>query len=186
MVLTRDARPHARRSRSARALAEAARGDLFVSLHANAAPRRSVHGIETYYLDENHERHSLTRRGARERRRRASQVNALQRTLAKLRVSEVSPQSRRLAELVQRQIVRGMPRSYRPVPDLGAKKGPVLRAVPVEHAGGAGRVGLPHQPQRGDAAARRRATSSALAEQIAEALARYRDDGQRVALGGAR
>jgi N-acetylmuramoyl-L-alanine amidase len=42
------------------AIAENARGDVFVSLHANAAPRRGLHGIETYYPDENHERHSET------------------------------------------------------------------------------------------------------------------------------
>ncbi len=30
------------------AIAESVRADLFVSIHANSAPRRSVHGIETY------------------------------------------------------------------------------------------------------------------------------------------
>ena len=41
------------------AIAEGAGGDLFVSLHLNAAPRRNVRGIETYYLDESAERQSL-------------------------------------------------------------------------------------------------------------------------------
>ena len=49
---------------------------------------------------------------------------SLQRTLARLRVSEVSPQARRLAESVQRQIVEGMPRRWRPLQDLGVKRGP--------------------------------------------------------------
>ena len=40
-------------------LAQRAEGDLFISLHANEARRRSVNGIETYYPDQNHERHSL-------------------------------------------------------------------------------------------------------------------------------
>ena len=71
-------------------------GDLFVSLHANAAPAPlGSQGIETYYLDANHERHSLRRRRARERRAARRSSIALQRTLAKLRVSEVSAQSRR-------------------------------------------------------------------------------------------
>jgi N-acetylmuramoyl-L-alanine amidase len=166
------------------ALAEAARGDLFVSLHANAAPRRSVHGVETYYLDENHERHSLNV-AARENGVSPSQVNALQRTVAKLRVSEVSPHSRRLAEFIQRQIVRGMPRSYQPVPDLGAKKGPfhvlflsTMPAVLVESG---------FLTNRTDAARLADpAYVGALAEQIAEALTRFRDDGPRVALGESR
>jgi N-acetylmuramoyl-L-alanine amidase len=166
------------------ALAEASRGDLFVSLHANAAPRRSVRGVETYYLDENHERHSLTV-AARENGVPRGEVNALQRTVAKLRVSEVSPASRHLAQLVQRQIVRGMPRAYPAVPDLGAKKGPFyvlflssMPAVLVE-------AGFLSNKLEAELLGKRDYVD-ALAEQIAEALERYRDDGQRLAFGGAR
>jgi N-acetylmuramoyl-L-alanine amidase len=39
-------------------------------------------------------------------------------------VGEVSPQSRRLAEHLQQELVTGLPREYRPVVDLGVKKGP--------------------------------------------------------------
>ena len=161
------------------ALAEAARGDLFVSLHANAARRRSVRGVETYYLDENHERHSLTV-AARENGVDRAEVNALQKTLAELRVHEVSPHSRRLAELIQAQIVTGMPRAYRPVADLGAKKGPfyvlflsTMPAVLVE----AGFLTNQVEAKR----LRDEAYVGAMAEQIAEALARYREGGESVA-----
>jgi N-acetylmuramoyl-L-alanine amidase len=179
VVLTRDGdREVGLEERSA--LAEASRGDLFVSLHANAARRRSVQGVETYYLDANHERHSLTV-AARENGIPRGDVNALQSTIAKLRVSELSPQSRRLAELVQRHIVRGMPRLYQPVPDLGAKKGPFyvlflssMPAVLVEsgflsNSTEASRLANPRYVD-------------ALAEQIARALVEYRGD-ERVALG---
>jgi N-acetylmuramoyl-L-alanine amidase len=104
------------------AIAESVDGDVFVSIHANAAPRRSVHGIETYYLDENHERHALNL-AARENGIPHGEVNVLQRTLAKLHIEEVSPRSRRLAALVQDQVVRGLPQGSRPN-DLGVKKGP--------------------------------------------------------------
>jgi N-acetylmuramoyl-L-alanine amidase len=154
------------------AIAEGSGGDLFVSLHANAAPRRALHGIETYYPDANHERHSL-RVAARENGVSRSQLNALQRTLAKLRVGEVSPQSRRLAEHLQQELVTGLPSEYRPVPDLGVKKGPFyvlfLSSMPsvlvesgfVTHAGEAKRL-------RDDRYV------SALAERIAEGIAAYR------------
>jgi N-acetylmuramoyl-L-alanine amidase len=105
------------------AIAEAGGGDLFVSLHANASRRRGANGIETYYPDANHERHTL-RVAARENGVSDKELNALQRTLAKLRVSEVSPQSRHLAERVQTQLIQGLPERYRPVADLGVKKGP--------------------------------------------------------------
>ena len=105
------------------AIAESVGGDLFVSLHANAAPRRSVAGIETYYLDANHERHSLGV-AARENGVLPSQVDALQRTVAKLRVSEVSVHSRRVANAVHQQMVAGLAGRYGEVNDLGVKKGP--------------------------------------------------------------
>jgi N-acetylmuramoyl-L-alanine amidase len=104
------------------AIAEAARADLFVSIHTNSAPRRSLQGIETYYLDENHERHSLTV-AARENGVTRSQVDDLQRTLARLRVSELSTYSHHLANLVQTELVAGLPKHY-DVNDLGVKKGP--------------------------------------------------------------
>jgi N-acetylmuramoyl-L-alanine amidase len=104
------------------AIAEAARADLLVSIHTNSAPRRSVNGIETYYLDQNHERHSLTV-AARENGVTRDQVDALQRTLTRLRVSELSAYSQQLASLVQTELVNGLSRRYR-VNDLGVKKGP--------------------------------------------------------------
>jgi N-acetylmuramoyl-L-alanine amidase len=155
------------------AIAEASRGDLFVSLHANAARRRSVRGVETYYLDEDHERHSLNV-AARENGVTPAEVNALQKTIARLRVHEVSPQSRRLAELIQEQIVVGMPRPYRPVDDLGVKKGPFyvlflssMPAVLVE----AGFLTNKADAKR----LRDERYLVAMAEQIAEALTRYRE-----------
>ena len=154
------------------AIAEGSRGDVFVSLHANAAPRRALSGIETYYPDANHERHSL-RVAARENGVSRSQLNELQRTLARLRVGEVSPQSRRLAEHLQQELVTGLPREYRPVVDLGVKKGPFyvlfLSSMPsvlvesgfVTHATEAKRL-------RDDRYV------DALAEQIAQGLSDYR------------
>jgi N-acetylmuramoyl-L-alanine amidase len=160
------------------AIAEASGADLFVSLHANAARRRSLSGIETYYPDANHERHAL-RVAARENGIERSQLNALQRTLARLRVGEVSPQSRRLAEHVQQELVTGMPHRYRPVANLGVKKGPFyvlfLSSMPsvlvesgfVTHAAEAKRL-------RDDRYV------DALAEQIAEGLSAYRRSGSAV------
>lgn len=104
------------------AFAESTEGDLFISVHANAARRRSVHGVETYYLDQNHERHALNL-AARENGIPRGQVNVLQETLAKLQMEELSPYSHRLARSVQKHLVTGLPRKLRP-DDLGVKKGP--------------------------------------------------------------
>lgn len=166
------------------AIAEAERGDLFVSLHTNSAPRRSVKGVETYYLDADHDRHSLTV-AARENGIDRGEVNPLQRMMAKLRVSEVSLHSQRLAELIQREIVNGMPRRYRPVQDLGTKKGPFyvlfLSSMP------AALVETGFITNRAEAKRLRdEGYLNAMAEQIAAALSRYRTDGATVASGAAR
>ncbi len=166
------------------ALAESVGGDLFVSLHANAAPRRSVAGIETYYLDANHERHSLGV-AARENGVPRSQVDALQRTVAKLRVSEVSVHSRRAANTVHQQMVSGLAGRYREVNDLGVKKGPFyvlflsnMPAILVE-AGF-----LTNQ----DEARRLRDPDylDELAGQITLGLTRYREANSGFAMGSAR
>jgi N-acetylmuramoyl-L-alanine amidase len=69
-------------------------------------------------------------RGGRARERRASgQVDVLQRTVAKLRVGEVSVHSRRAANTVHQQMVSGCGGRYREVIDLGVEEGAVLRAL---------------------------------------------------------
>ncbi len=179
VVLTRDRdRTLSLEERTARA--EAARGDLFVSLHANAAPRRSLQGIETYYLDADHERHSM-RVAARENGVARSQLDPLQRTLGRLRISETSVHSRRLAQLVQTELVSGMPRRFRPVQDLGVKKGPFyvlflsdMPAILVETG---------FVTNRSDALRLRDAGYiEAVAEQIAEGVDRFRGDTPQLAL----
>jgi N-acetylmuramoyl-L-alanine amidase len=82
-----------------------------------------VAGIETYYLDANHERHSLGV-AARENGVPRGQVDVLQRTVARLRVGEVGVHSRRAANTVHQQMVSGLAGRYREVIDLGVKKGP--------------------------------------------------------------
>jgi N-acetylmuramoyl-L-alanine amidase len=160
------------------AIAEAARADLFVSVHANSAPRRSVNGIETYYLDEDHERHSL-RVAARENGVPRDQVDDLQKTLARLRVSELSGYSHRLANLVQAELVGGAPWRHQ-VTDLGVKKGPFYvlflsdtPAILVE----AGFLTNKNEAKR----LRDDKYLDALADRIATGVARYRDDGDELA-----
>ncbi len=160
------------------AIAESVSGDVFVSVHANAARRRSVHGIETYYLNENHERHSLNL-AARENGIPRQQVNALQHTLARLQMEEIMPHSQRLARLVQDRMVNGLPRRKR-AEDLGVKKGPFyvlflsnMPAILIE----AGFL-----TNRDDAARLRDpAYLELLSAQIAEGLARYREAGSTYA-----
>lgn len=101
------------------AIAEGAGGDLFVSLHANAARNRAAEGLEIYTLDENARRQTL-RLAARENGVTPGEVDALQNLLTQLRVSETSERANRVADLVFEEIVRGMGRRW---PSVGAGRG---------------------------------------------------------------
>jgi len=157
------------------AIAEGAGGDVFVSLHCNAAPRPSLHGIETYSLNESDEQHSV-QVAARENGIAQEEVDVLQRTVAQLRVSEASGPSWVLAELVHHQLVQGLRERYDAVNDLGVKKGPFyvlfLSSMPsiLVEAGF-----LTHRDE-----AKRlhsRAYVARLAESMAEGLSLYRERG---------
>jgi N-acetylmuramoyl-L-alanine amidase len=122
VVLTRDG-DRALSLEERTALAEGVGGDVFISLHTNAARRRNARGIETYYLDKSHERHSR-RVAARENGVPPDRLDDLQRIVAQLRVSEVSVHSARLAKTVHREVIAGVRATHGSVEDLGVKRGP--------------------------------------------------------------
>ena len=154
------------------AFAEGARGDVFVSIHVNAAPRSRVRGIETYYLDANHERHAL-RVAARESGVAPGQLDELQRVLASFKVSEVGSRSAVLAQAVQSELVGGVRDTYGDALDLGVKRGPFhvlflsgAPAVLVE-------IGFLSNPVEANRL-RSKLYREVIAEQIARGLSRYR------------
>jgi len=159
-------------------IAESAKGDVFISIHANASQRRSTRGIEIYDLDENHERHSIEL-AARENGIHPKQVEGLQRTLAKLRVSEASAHSQKLARIVHHDVITGLDATYRGSPDLGVKKGPFYVLFMSSMSSLLVETGF--VTNRDDAKLlRSSAYQRVLAERIAEGIERYR---QQVELG---
>ena len=163
------------------ALAEGVGGDVFVSLHANAARRAGAHGIETYFLDKSHQRHSL-RVAARENGVPTNRLDDLQRAVAGFRTSELGEHSGRLARLVHERAVTGVRGAYGHVTDLGVKQGPFqvlfLSGMPsilveggfLTHPGEANRL-------------RSARYQAVLAEQIARGLSAYRSHHATVLAG---
>ena len=107
------------------AIAEAARGDLFVSLHANAAPRRSLQGDRDLLPRRQPRAPQPARGGARERRpaqRSSTRCSARSRRCGCRRCRRTRAGS---PTLVQREIVRGHAAALSGrCADLGVKKGP--------------------------------------------------------------
>jgi N-acetylmuramoyl-L-alanine amidase len=120
VVLTRDAdRFIALEERTA--VANTARGDLFVSIHANAHPRRNRAGVETYFLNVADDRYAA-RLAARENGLDLDgHGDAVTRILTDLDAKASAGASRRLARLVQREVTAGVRAHVGDVRDLGVK-----------------------------------------------------------------
>jgi len=105
------------------AFANAHRGDLFVSIHANAHPRRDRRGVETYVLNVADDRYAA-RLAARENgalRDDAGEGREVRRILSDLDAQSSADSSRRLARLVQREVVSGTRIAAGETRDLGVK-----------------------------------------------------------------
>lgn len=173
VVMTRDAdRTLGLEERTA--IAEGGGADIFISIHANAAEASKANGLETYYLDQSHERHTL-RVAARESGVSPAALDPLQRAMAGLRVEEVSSRSAELATAVHGEMVSGVRKVYGSARDLGVKKGPFhvlflsgAPAILVEM----GFITHRNEARRLGSALYR----SVVAERIARGVSRYRSD----------
>ena len=99
--------------------------DLFVSIHANAAKRKSAKGIETYYLG------SGSNEQARETAERENgdlvhsvADDAVQEILASLISTTKINDSSRLAAIVQKRLHKTMSKKFTGIQNLGVKEGP--------------------------------------------------------------
>ncbi|MGA8892480.1 MAG: N-acetylmuramoyl-L-alanine amidase, partial [Anaeromyxobacteraceae bacterium] len=104
------------------AIANLARGDLFVSIHANAHPRRDRNGVETYFLNVTDDRYAR-RLAARENGsvEESDASDGVQRILTDLNAKASAGASRTLARMVQKEITARARQSQGPVRDLGVK-----------------------------------------------------------------
>jgi N-acetylmuramoyl-L-alanine amidase len=112
-------------------LANAAGADLFVSIHANAAPSSSSRGIEVYYLNNTNNRGTL-RLAAMENNLHwdprdpslQSEIPDLSYILSDLRQTYKVEESRQLADHLDSAMHQRLSDAYEGVQDLGVKEGP--------------------------------------------------------------
>ncbi len=107
------------------AIANSKEGDLFISIHVNAAPSRNVNGIETYVLDLATNKDAM-RVAALENSTSAKQLSDLQKILMDLIQNSKINESVKLAEFVQDSMITGLSQQYRVVNNLGVKKAPFI------------------------------------------------------------
>lgn len=107
------------------AIANNRNAELFVSIHANAAQRKSAHGIETYFLGTTHNDDALAT-AARENGELVYSVkdDQVQQILASLITTTKINDSSRLAGTVQENIYQSSRKKFRELKNLGVKEGP--------------------------------------------------------------
>jgi len=110
------------------AIANSKRADLFVSIHANASPRRDAKGVETYLLNWTNDEEAM-KVAARENAislKKMKKMNegrdVLDMMLSDLRRDNKRDESLKLANFVQQDVVSGLNKSYSHVVDLGVKQ----------------------------------------------------------------
>jgi N-acetylmuramoyl-L-alanine amidase len=105
------------------AIANTQRGDLFISIHANANPRRTLAGTETWILNVADDRYAK-RLAARENGvepEEGGEGGEAQRILTDLDAKVSTGASRRLAQVVQREITSAVRARFGEDQDLGVK-----------------------------------------------------------------
>ena len=105
------------------AIANMKKADLFISLHVNAHKRKSIYGLETYFLNMATDERSMLV-AARENATSEKNISDLQMILNDLMLNTKINESNRLAHEVQRGLISGLKKKYKRVKNLGVKQAP--------------------------------------------------------------
>jgi N-acetylmuramoyl-L-alanine amidase len=164
------------------AIANRAGADVFVSIHANAAPNRRSNGVETYLLDTRYDSQTA-RVAARENGTTVDQLDDLQKILASLRLGYNERFAAPLASNAHDALVGRLRRSYKGTQDLGVKRGPFLVLFTANMPAILVEIGF---VSNGSEAKRMRtqAFADAAAEGISKGILAYRDEHARRLLAG--
>ena len=105
------------------AIANSNQGDIFISIHANSAPRKTARGIESYYLNITADPRAMevaAQENAMGSKSMAEMRSILDQILQNSRIAE----SRILAQYIQESMVSNLKMKYAGIDDLGVKKAP--------------------------------------------------------------
>lgn len=110
------------------AIANSKKADLFVSIHANASPRKNAKGIETYFLNWTNDEEA-NKVAARENqisfkkmKKMNDERNTLDIILGSLSRDSKRDESLKLANHIQLSMIRNLHKEYSHIVDLGVKQ----------------------------------------------------------------
>ncbi len=162
------------------AIANTRGADLFLSIHVNAHPDKTIGGIETYFLNLATNADAM-RVAALENATSTHSISELQSILSDLMNNSKIEESSRLAQFVQANLVNGARKSYQ-TKDLGVKQAPFYVLIGAEMPAILAEISFITNPEE----ARLLQDDNYLqriAEQIAAGIAAYVDHHHTAALG---
>jgi N-acetylmuramoyl-L-alanine amidase len=106
-------------------IANEAKADLFISIHANSSHDHGARGIETYYLNLKGSPEAMEV-AARENSTADESVHDLEDLVKKIARSEKIDESREFAADIQESLSKRIQKNYKPVKDRGVRKAPFV------------------------------------------------------------
>src|ERR1700736_1509604 len=106
-------------------IANEAKADLFISIHANSSHDHGARGIETYYLNLKASPDAMEG-AARETAPAQESVHDLEDLVKKIARSEKIDESREFAADIQDSLAKRIQKTYKPVKDRGVRKAPFV------------------------------------------------------------
>jgi N-acetylmuramoyl-L-alanine amidase len=106
-------------------IANQAKADLFISIHANSSRDHAARGIETYYLNLKGSAEAMEV-AARENATAQEGVHDLQGLVMKIARTEKIDESKELAEDIQDSLAKRIQKSSKPVKNRGVRKAPFV------------------------------------------------------------
>lgn len=112
-------------------IANQKQADLFLSIHANASRNRKLSGVETFFLNLSQDP-SVVEIAARENATSTKSISSMAKTLEKILQNTKIPESRELAQVIQKNLVNSLSENYSGVNSLGVKGGPFWVLIGAE------------------------------------------------------
>lgn len=106
-------------------IANEAKADLFLSIHANSHRNPQLRGVETYYLSFASSSEALEV-AAQENRMNQASMHEMQELMLKIVNNEKIDESRELATAVQTELAKRLRRYSKSLPDRGVRKAPFV------------------------------------------------------------
>jgi len=106
-------------------IANQAKADLFISIHANSSKDHEARGIETYYLNLKGSPEAMEV-AARENATAQGGVHELQDLVARIARTEKIDESKELAEDIQESLAKRIQKSSKPAKNRGVRKAPFV------------------------------------------------------------